>query len=251
MIVFGIVFAFFLIATLFGLCLGWCMFRTVEHKQNSTADIRARNQQQQERSRTQYETIAEPSQTGARPAAASDIRVQEPTMASMAAASLPRTNREEPLRYHSRTGLPSIRARRIDLHEPTAPYKDHPIYKLRRWTILLAPISIFFAILSLLTPYSYYAEPTPWIIHIVLSIISATWAFWDFQKWKHARDEGLLRNEDGDGDNPPKWPFKVIMIGDVVLAVIWFWMFCVDAAQADYGGGVIRAYTSVFALLFW
>lgn len=116
----------------------------------------------------------------------------------------------------------------------TLPFKDHPLFYLRKYTIISAVIGV---VLSSASTTDYYGGPSPIAFSIFLLLLSIFVCIVDLashaqQKAKHP-------------DTEPIWPTKILIFFDFVLAVsmfVTFWL-CIGFLQS------LMYYNSVFHLL--
>ena len=238
-----VILAIFLVATAIGVLLGWCIFGASPASKQKKKKTRSQPRQRSVSSPNEVLPASSQAQSQAQAQAEADTMPSaSTTQTGSDGAGAEATSRMPPPQEHVRPAARSGAPDRIT--DPTIPYEDHPIYQLRRYILILAPTSILLAIISVAGPAAYYDDGTPaWLIHLILSIISAAWAFWDFYRWMMVKHK--------DGDESPKWPFKIIMIGDAVVALVWLWLFLAELGLTDYYGLPFKAYTSVTAAVFW
>ena len=146
-----------------------------------------------------------------------------------------------PTRYLYRRAEPphSVSAQVQACSNPTSlPLKSHPIYGLRKFTIILAIIGILLALISL-GPYAESIAAGAGFLALSILACAADLVSYATEK---------VSNPDDD----PKWPTKRWMFIDIVLAIILqftFWGAIVALSWTYYGTNILGAYAALADLL--
>lgn len=119
---------------------------------------------------------------------------------------------------------------------PNLPYKDHPLYKLRRLTIITALVGIIlnlFAVAALVDDDSY--DVPPFVVAIVILLISFIFVLHDLISYASAllsaRSSLPIASPHASSstsrveEQKPNWPSKRLIVTDLILALIFQWLF--------------------------
>jgi hypothetical protein len=121
------------------------------------------------------------------------------------------------------------------------PYDSHPIYRLRRFLLIL---SIFSLILAAVACGSVRWDSPVWIFHLLWTFLSVLFCIYDLVQYAISK----ARNP----EERPQWPVKKVMIGDAIFIVLFAWWFCLELSEATsyYSSGALSAYASVTAMSY-
>ena len=123
------------------------------------------------------------------------------------------------------------------------PYNLHPIYGPRIALLITTSVSLLLASTVILSSLADPWNVGPlglWIVHIICVILSITLCAYDLRRWAKLKA--------ADPDESPEWPLKRIMIGDIVLA-LFFWFLWIAETNYSWRPDVLPAYTSFTALI--
>ncbi|KAF2719650.1 hypothetical protein K431DRAFT_286453 [Polychaeton citri CBS 116435] len=118
------------------------------------------------------------------------------------------------------------------IHRMGSPYSSHPIYALRKWTIISS-------VVGLIVNSLVFAEP----LSLFLVLSSAIFCLADFIDWANKKVT--------DPDHEPKWPRKLFMVLDIIFALLLllaFWYAICISVFGYYYRGPVEAYAALFYL---
>lgn len=117
------------------------------------------------------------------------------------------------------------------------PFNSHPLFRLRKLTIIIATLAI---LLSSTSTFDYYGPSASILFSIFLLICSVLICIIDLV-W-YAQKKAL------NPDEGPHWPSKKFMLADLLLAIslfVAFWGFVGDLQSGcyyDYAPRLLQAY---------
>lgn len=121
------------------------------------------------------------------------------------------------------------------------PFASHPLFSLRKYTLLTALLGI---VLSFAASGPYYGDPTPPQMLMFLLFLSMLTCFCDVLSY--ARKKGDNPDED------PQWPRTRFVFMDFLLAlgllVVW-WLVVARFGRGWYGPTVVQAYGALAGLV--
>ena len=126
------------------------------------------------------------------------------------------------------------------------PYNLHPIYGPRITLLITASTSLLLVSTAILSGIAAPWNTDPlglWLVHTIFVILSIALCAYDLRRWAKLKA--------ADPDEDPEWPLKRIMIGDIVLALFfWFlWVTEMDLMPYSSRTSILHAYTSFTALI--
>ena len=129
------------------------------------------------------------------------------------------------------------------------PWKSHPIYRLRRSTIGIDLVGLFFSICSLIASISSWrGDGGIWVVMLVLLSLSAIFCVWDLCYYAHEKKRRERDGEEGD----PEWPCKKIFVADFILmfALLWDYFITLGSISGYYNsGGAVDYYSNLTTLI--
>jgi hypothetical protein len=126
------------------------------------------------------------------------------------------------------------------------PYNLHPIYGPRITLLITASISLLLILAVILSALAdpWNAGPLGlWLVHTIFVILSIALCAYDLRRWAKLKA--------ANPDENPEWPLKRIMIGDIILALFFWFLWVAEMGLMPYsrGSSITPAYASFTALI--
>jgi hypothetical protein len=136
--------------------------------------------------------------------------------------------------------------------QPPLPYKDHPLWRLRRITLWVGFIGLFLQLFAI--PAQGWDEGGLSFVALFL-VISIIYIFYDLTTWateKAALDQQSAPSENDDEPREPKWPRLFLLVSDALLAFALQFIFWVAVGiisngygYGGHGGVLLQSYASL------